>query len=88
MLDVHWHDSCLYDSLAHRLSVQTLPSAPALTNSMALPAIPLRQRLGLAHPLCRGELPHFLGDLHRAEMRAAHRAEMRHFGRILGQVSS
>jgi hypothetical protein len=36
-------------------------------------------------PLPRGVIAHFLGNLHRAEMRAAHRAEMRDLGRFLGQ---
>ena len=32
------------------------------------------------HAFLRGKFAHFLRDFHRAEMRAAHGAEMRHFG--------
>src|SRR5574344_3029161 len=32
-----------------------------------------------------GVVAYFLGDLHRAELRPAHRAEVRDLGRLLGQ---
>src|SRR5574343_453682 len=46
---------------------------------------PFLQRLGFVQALCRSEVTHILGDLHRAEVRAAHRAEVGDLGRLLGQ---
>ncbi|KGD50920.1 hypothetical protein DP43_4898 [Burkholderia pseudomallei] len=46
---------------------------------------PLLQRVVFRHALLSGELAHVLRDLHRAEVRAAHRAEMRDLRRILRQ---
>ena len=40
---------------------------------------------GLVDFLSRSVLAHVLRDLHRAEVRAAHRAEVSDLGRILGQ---
>src|SRR5574343_53104 len=45
----------------------------------------LLQRGAIRHAIRGSEVAHFLRDLHRAEMRPAHRAEVRHLGRILGQ---
>src|SRR6267154_3438062 len=45
----------------------------------------LLQRLDIRYPLLRRIFTDVLGDLHRAEVRAAHRAEMRDFGGILRQ---
>ncbi|CAM2159159.1 200 kDa antigen p200 [Paraburkholderia tropica] len=39
----------------------------------------------VAHALLRREVAHVLRDLHRAEVRAAHRAEVRDLGRVLRQ---
>ena len=39
----------------------------------------------LVHALLRGEVAHVLGDFHRAETRAAHRAEMRDLAGFPGQ---
>src|SRR5436853_6856319 len=43
------------------------------------------QRHDFTHLLLRGVLADFLGDLHRAEMRAAHRAEVRQLRAFLRQ---
>ena len=43
------------------------------------------QRLRLGHAFGGGKVAHFLRDLHRAELGAAHGAEMRHLGRVFGQ---
>ena len=40
----------------------------------------LLQGLDIRDPLLRGIFTDVLGDLHRTEVRAAHRAEMRDFG--------
>src|ERR1700694_1894305 len=45
----------------------------------------LRQRFLLRNALRLGILPHVLRDLHRAEVRAAHRAEVRQLGTFLRQ---
>src|SRR5690606_3147647 len=45
----------------------------------------LLEGLGLVQAFLGGVLAHVLGDLHRAEVRAAHRAEVRDLGRLLGQ---
>ena len=42
-------------------------------------------RGGFVNPLRRRKVAHILGDLHRAEVRAAHGAEVGDFGRFLGQ---
>ena len=41
--------------------------------------------LGFVLQALLGEFAHFLRDLHRAELGAAHRAKVRHFGGVLGQ---
>ena len=45
----------------------------------------LLQRFVCADALLFGEVAHVLGDFHRAEVRAAHRAEVRNFGALLRQ---
>src|ERR1017187_9219044 len=45
----------------------------------------LRQRRLLIHALRCSVVAHVLGDFHRAEVRSAHRAEVRDLGAVLGQ---
>src|SRR5437773_1992818 len=60
--------------------------AAALPELLRLLAQPLREHDGLGgHALLRGVFPHFLRDLHRAELRAAHRAEVRDLRALGGQ---
>ena len=46
---------------------------------------PALQRLGLAQALGCGEVPHFLRDLHAAELGAAHAAKVRALAAVFGQ---
>src|SRR5258706_8048474 len=46
---------------------------------------PLRKRFLVAHAVLRGVVAHVLRDLHRAEVRAAHGAEVRELGAFLGK---
>src|SRR5216117_1344937 len=58
----------------------------ALAELLGLLAQPLREGHGLrGHALLGGVLPHLLGDLHRAELRPAHRAEVGDLRALGGQ---
>ena len=71
-------------ALRHRVQ-RDVQAPPGFLELLGLGRHALRQRLALCHAFLRGKLAHFLRDLHRTELGAAHGAEMRDFGRILGQ---
>src|SRR5688500_2436972 len=79
-------------------SQRTLRTAPGLTSLLVVnlrPVLlewlrlllhsPLERFLLVGKPLLRGIVAHVLRDFHRAEMRAAHRAEVRELGTFLRQ---
>src|SRR6266850_5360896 len=56
-----------------------LPGPPELRRLLAHP---LAQGVGTGQVVAGGVVAHLLGQLHRAEFRPAHRAEVRHLGAV------
>src|SRR5579875_798443 len=67
------------------LSGRTIDVATGFAELARLFFHALGQRLGLADTVCACVVAHVLGDLHRTEFRAAHRAEMRALVGVLRQ---
>src|SRR5215471_1416621 len=63
----------------------TINLRPGLFEFVSLFLEPALNRYQLVDLLLRGIVPHLLGDLHRAEVRTAHRTKVRELGALLRQ---